>query len=143
MKYTQEQLGILEKAKPVRVDVVCPYCGNKSNLVSGNDIYPHRLDLGKLNFYMCKPCDAYVGTHKGTIIPLGRLANKELRAWKRKAHDAFDPIWKSKDMGRRQAYYWLADKLDIPKNDCHIGDFDTDTCRKVVDICSKRFLPNK
>ena len=30
--------------------------------------------------YICKPCDAYVGVHKGTDKALGRLANKELRS---------------------------------------------------------------
>ena len=31
---------------------------------------------------------AYVGVHKGTDKPLGRLANAELRYWKKRAHAA-------------------------------------------------------
>ena len=116
--------------------VHCEYCGNQAKLVTGKEIYPHRSDLFKLRFYQCSPCDAYVGTHKGTIKPLGRLADKELRTWKSEAHKAFDPLWKSGKMKRSRAYAWLASQLCIPTNKCHIGMFDISTCRKVVALCS-------
>lgn len=114
--------------------VVCPYCLRAAWLVSGREIYPHRRDLWDRKFYQCKPCGAYVGCHRNGS-PLGRLANAELRSAKVAAHAAFDPVWQSGFMDRNQAYSWLAQRLGIKKEDCHIGMFDLDTCRLVESIC--------
>lgn len=115
--------------------VNCDYCGEQALLVSGEVIYPSRSDLGNLWFYQCKPCNAYVGSHKGSNKPLGRLANKELRKAKMAAHRSFDYIWTSEKMKRAKAYSWLAKQLGIPASECHIGMFDVDTCNKVVTTC--------
>ena len=121
------------------MDVICPYCGKPAKLVTGKEIYSHRLDLYSLKFWQCAPCDAYVGCHRshhGTT-PLGRLANAELRAAKSAAHRAFDPIWKYRYMNRSNAYSWLANKLSIPAKDCHIGMFDVADCEKVVKVAQE------
>lgn len=115
--------------------LLCPYCDEISERVTGDVIYPHRRDLYQKNFYLCRPCDAYVGCHPGSDVPLGRLANAELRKAKSAAHAAFDPKWKSGKLKRKNAYAWLADKLGIPRNDCHIGMFDVKKCREVVMAC--------
>lgn len=111
---------------------VCPYCKSFSKLVTGKEVYPHRKDLFSLTFYQCKPCEAFVGTHKGTTNPLGRLANARLRKAKSAAHRAFDPLWRLGDMKRKEAYKWLAEILNIEVSDCHIGMFDDETCDDVV-----------
>tara|TARA_R100000541_G_scaffold58197_2_gene69160 strand:- start:175 stop:567 length:393 start_codon:yes stop_codon:yes gene_type:complete len=111
---------------------ICPYCKQFSKSVTGKEIYPHRKDLFNLVIYSCLPCNAYVGTHKGTTKPLGRLANKELRKAKSAAHRAFDPLWKLGGMKRKEAYKWLAETLDVEPIDCHIGMFDVETCEDVV-----------
>lgn len=121
----------------------CDYCGRLAVLVGGNAIYPHRPDLYARRFWQCAPCDAYVGCHppaggngKGGhgdgAVPMGRLANAELRKAKRRAHDAFDPLWKSRQMSRQSAYKWLAGELGISPANCHIGMMDVDGCRAVV-----------
>ena len=110
---------------------ICPYCKQFSKAVTGKEIYPHRKDLFSLNFYSCADCDSYVGTHKGTNKPLGRLANKELRKAKSAAHWAFDPLWKFGDMKRKEAYKWLAETLNIAPSDCHIGMFNVEMCEDV------------
>ena len=51
-----------------------------------------------------------------------------------RAHAAFDPIWKSGTKKRGSAYAWLADQLGIPARECHIGEFDVETCARVVQI---------
>ena len=116
--------------------LLCHYCFRKPELVGGDTIYPHRPDLYEKKFYLCRPCDAYVGCHPGTTEPLGRLANAELRKAKQAAHAAFDPKWKGGDMKRKEAYAWLATQLGIDFNDCHIGMFDVETCRRVVDAAN-------
>ena len=117
--------------------VVCDYCGNDASLVTGRTIYPHRSDLSHLYFWRCAPCRAYVGCHLvgDGKKPLGRLANAELRLAKNKAHAAFDPIWRDGSMKRREAYKWLAARLDIDPKSCHIGMMDVDMCLRVIEVC--------
>jgi hypothetical protein len=110
----------------------CDYCKQPAQLVGGEIMYPRRPDLYAKNFYRCEPCGAWVGCHPGTVTPLGRLANAELRAAKQRAHAAFDPLWHSGSMKRRDAYAWLASSLGIERNDCHIGMFDVQQCDAVV-----------
>ena len=117
---------------------VCPYCGKPSALVHGDAVYPHRTDLYEKNFYLCYPCDAYVGCHPGTTKPLGRLANAELRKAKNAAHAAFDPMWRDGRQKRKAAYKWLAVQLGVAVNDCHIGEFDVEACQRVVEECKKQ-----
>lgn len=115
---------------------ICPYCEQFSKRVSGKEIYPHRNDLKSKTFYECKRCKAYVGCHKGTDKPLGRLANPELRYYKKLAHSSFDPIWRiDSDLNRKNAYAWLAEKMNISESECHIGMFDVHQCIQVIDIC--------
>jgi hypothetical protein len=116
----------------------CPYCGKPASLVGGAAIYPMRRDLYGKDFWLCRPCSAYVGCHPGTTTALGRLANAELRQAKMAAHRAFDPTWKDGNMRRKQAYAWLAGELGIGVNACHVGEFDIDVCNRVVTICNKQ-----
>lgn len=117
--------------------VICPYCQQKARLADGAYIYPHRRDLADKPFYLCEPCDAFVGCHPGTLKPLGRLADAKLRSAKSAAHATFDPIWKTKQKTRSEAYAWLATELGISPDECHIGMFDFETCRRTVEICIK------
>ena len=120
-----------EQAQPA---VTCPYCGEAAAFVTGAVVYPHRRDLYGRMFYHCLDCQAWVGTHKGTTRPLGRLANAELRLAKMDAHAHFDPFWKGRGWKRGRAYAWLAQELGIERSACHIGMFDVLRCRRVVDI---------
>lgn len=76
--------------------------------------------------------------HNGTLISIGRLADAELRRWKRRAHAAFDPLWKhGRFKYRNDAYAWLSKKMGIPQNDCHIGRFTVSECKLVVSLCQE------
>lgn len=129
----------------------CQYCGKPANLATGDDIYQHRPDLWSLKFWCCEPCGAYVGCHKkgstalvgkrqilsdGTL-PLGVLANAELRKAKSAAHAAFDPAWRNGVMSRSAAYTWLASALGIKKHDCHIGLFSVEQCQRVIQLMNE------
>lgn len=117
---------------------VCPYCGETSRLTTGHEVYPgrNRRELHSKYFYVCAPCDARVGCHNGTITPLGRLADAELRAARIAAHRALDTKWQCGSMTRTQAYNWLAKQLGTDSKQCHIGMFDVATCQRVVALCS-------
>lgn len=120
--------------------VICPYCCFTAKLVSGDEIYPHRKDLYEKKFWLCKTCNAYVGTHSNSKdhAPLGNLANKELRQIRLKAHSLFDPIWKNKHESRKNAYTWLAREMRMDRNKCHIAMMSVDQCKKVIEICKQR-----
>lgn len=124
--------------------MICDYCKEEVGLVGGDRIYPHRPDLFELRFWFCSDCDAWVGCHRGTTNPLGRLANAELRQAKIEAHAAFDQLWKSTTpagtFDRSGAYKWLAEQLGISRDDCHIGMFDVEMCRRVVEVCSQAIM---
>lgn len=111
--------------------MICPYCKNEAEFVTGERVYPNRKDLYNKNFYICEPCDARVGCHADGE-PYGTLANAELRKWRSIAHAEFDPMWQDGYRTRTEAYKWLSDTLGIPKEHCHIGMFDIQTCRKIL-----------
>ena len=113
-------------------NVNCPYCGQRAEYVDSRVIYGRSYGM----VYLCRPCDAYVGTHKGTDRPLGRLANEELRRWRNRAHALFDPLWRhGRYKGRRgAAYQWLANQMGLTKNETHIAMFDVKQCKRVVGI---------
>lgn len=115
--------------------VYCDYCGRETEYVDSKVIYGK--SYGKI--YLCRNCMAYVGVHKGTDKPLGRLANAELRNWKKAAHAVFDPLWKyGRFRGHRNAAYaWLAQKMGLPVEKTHIGMFDVGQCRKAIEIIEK------
>lgn len=123
--------------------VTCDYCGQPAMLVGRDTIYPNRHDLFDKQFWHCAPCKAWVGCYQGTETPLGRLATADLRKAKTTAHAAFDPLWKakirrdgvSKKKARGAGYKWLAAQLGIHPDDCHIGMFDVQMCRRVVEVC--------
>lgn len=117
---------------------LCPYCNKPSVYTDSKEIYNSSYGM----IYICRPCKAWVGVHKGTDIALGRLANSELREWKKEAHYYFDKLWRekikkgmNKSKARGMAYKWLASELGTVPEETHIGWFDVDMCMKVVSIC--------
>jgi len=118
--------------------LTCPYCDRDAKLVRGNVIYPHRPDLAPKWFYQCVPCDAYVGCHPKTTTPLGRPANARLRRARNAAHAAFDPLWRSGEMRRTEAYAWLSEAIGLSRSNCHVGMMDEAQCAAVVAACRER-----
>lgn len=130
------------------VPPTCPYCGDPAVRVTGDRLYRDRPDLHNRIMWWCGPCLAWVGCHPGTDRPLGTLANRKLRFARMLAHQAFDPLWRSKiardrcshSEARSAGYEWLARELGIDRDKCHIAMFDEQTCKRVVEICR---LPNQ
>jgi len=112
--------------------VWCDYCDTHTDYVDSEEIYGKSYGM----IYLCRSCGAYVGVHRGTDIPLGRLANAELRDWKKMAHANFDPVWThGRFKGRRSdAYKWLADQMGLPEEETHIGMFNVKQCQQLIMI---------
>ena len=120
------------KVSDYPIPVKCNFCGADVIYTSNAEIYGREYGNGRC--YKCTSCDAYVGVHTGTNIPLGRLANKELRKLKKECHALFDPVWKNGHTTRSRAYAQLAKHLGIPISDCHFGWFDKETLCKAMSI---------
>lgn len=120
----------------------CPYCGAPTQLVDDSEIYGRSFGT---KCYICRPCQAWVGCHKGTDKALGRIANKRLRKLKLQAHESFDPIWKDGYLPRTAAYEVLSTALELPAEQTHIGMFDEELCRKVIELSNViyKFLKNQ
>jgi hypothetical protein len=147
----------------IRRGQLCPYCGEDTvYLKSSEEVY--RKDYGPI--YACRPCRAWVGCHKGGSgrRSLGRVADKELRDAKVAAHSAFDVLWKKKvqkeikkdrsrssglrylklrAQTRTEAYQWLSEAMGLPVQHTHIGMFDVEQCRRVVELCQPYLKPKQ
>ena len=116
-------------------NINCDYCGKPARFVDSAIVY-HGHSYGMI--YYCPDCQAWVGCHKGSDAPMGRLADAELRRWKRGAHAALDPLWRYRIIGNRQRVYaWLSERMGLPPEKTHIGMFDVDQCKDVIRICKE------
>lgn len=114
---------------------VCPYCGQPAALVDTKEIYGRSYGPA----WLCRPCDAYVGCHKGTTLPLGTLADKVTRAARISFKARFNKLWEPligtsnrSAMTRDQAYEALSAKLQLPLESCHGALFDAEMCQKGI-----------
>lgn len=126
----------------------CPYCYSATELIDSAELYRDGTSYGWA--YICRPCKAWVGCHKGTENALGRLADAELRAKKQATHKVFDRLHttnlidrlhpqhkKSKGTRRSRAYLWLSLRMGVDYRDCHIGMFTPEQCEQAISIVNQ------
>lgn len=117
---------------------ICRYCGGVIRLIPAETVYgssANRLGKKGEKLYQCQNCNARVGCHKGSIRPLGNVANEVLRLKRIEAHQVFDGFWKQRGMSRTAAYKWLAEKMSLPEEAAHIGGFEMDQCQEAIELC--------
>lgn len=108
---------------PVR----CPYCFGQIRLVNHKEIYGREYSEWPY-IYDCRACDAYVGLHPKTDLPLGTMANRALRE-ARKTHKAkFIELMKRRGWNRDVAYRWLTEAMGLQEGQCHWGWFNIAQC---------------
>lgn len=118
----------------------CPYCGASVVYRSADGIYQNN-DKGAM-LYVCShypACDAYVRVHAGTKLPVGSMANRELRALRRTAHFYFDQMYQRGLMTKQEAYQWMANLIGAPLSQAHIGYLREYYCTQVIEE-SKKYL---
>lgn len=127
-----------------RKKVRCPYCGTQASLRPDSVVHGEKARGARL--YICDRypmCDAYVGVHEKTGLPLGTLANRRLRQRRRHAHRLFDTLWTSGLMRKRQAYEWMRAKFGLREDQAHIGHFSEYMCEALIAECGKFLQNNK
>lgn len=149
--FLEDDLNPFELAPGLRHDVkprgmVCTHCQGNTVLVSGGEIYPHRPDLFDRYFWLCRPCEAWVGCHRAQkqvnakgkeiwsngAMPLGSVANRELRVLRHRVHALFDPMWKSGAKTRVEAYDWLSGVLGVASGRAHVAWMNVEQCKVAI-----------
>lgn len=120
---------------PLPAPTACPYCQGPVELVLNAEIYGSSYG-GWPYAYLCRPCDAYVGLHPATDIPLGTLADRKLRQARKEYKPLFMAVMRKHGMNRNEGYPWLADKMGIPVEQCHWGWFTLEQCEQAGRICT-------
>ena len=127
----------------MRVPEICRYCGGVIRRVTAQKVYggaaAKRLKLWNEWFCQWQNCNARVGCHRGTMRPLGNVANEVLRLKRQETHQIFDRFWQENGMTRTQAYKWLAGRMKLSEKNAHIGGFEMDQCQQVIDLCEKEW----
>jgi len=116
--------------------MICPYCNKEAKFCENKEVYGKNYGKSYM-CYWCAPCNAYVGTHNNSEIPLGTMANKLLRKWRMNAHKYFDRTWKQGIFkNRSHAYSNLSKHFG---RQIHIGESDIETCKQIIEYSAKYF----
>jgi hypothetical protein len=125
---------------------VCDYCGVKAALVrAGDNAYPYHEDHGPL--WLCASCEAWIGVFARSRrhVPLGRLANVELRDWKARLHDALEPLAAAKVRrdgcnlfeARARGMRWLVGEMALDDRHGNIHQLDVEQCKMAIGIIER------
>lgn len=106
----------------------CPDCGAPLVLKEGKH--------GK--FYGCSRfrwtgCGGSHSAHQSTGKPMGVPAKQEVKEARKAAHRAFDELWTTGRMSRKQAYAWMQKVMQMTKREAHIARFDLAQCARLID----------
>lgn len=128
---------------------ICPTCKRRAKL----EPHPYADRFGMVWACPRAECDTRVGTMSDNRTPLGTMAGEALRIDRRRAHAAFDALWKGKPKHRRcgtfpgpreapsmkrwEAYAWLSETMGLAAELCHIGRFDEGQCARVVELVKR------
>lgn len=122
-------------ANPLARPHKCPFCEGEVALDSNDVIYRGKRYGDWPYVYHCAgECDAYVGLHPNTDVPLGTLADRTTRDARKEAKDLFFKWQDMADLRKNstQAYIILAEAMGIEVAVCHFAMFDADACNRAI-----------
>lgn len=128
-----------------RVNIKCPYCRSQAFLRPATVVCGQGRSEPNTELYVCAKypiCDAYVAAHRHNHLPMGTLANRELRRKRIEAHAAFNRLWQSGLMTKRAAYRWLHVQFGLSAEKAHIANFSEWRCDQVIQLCSRFLAPH-
>lgn len=110
---------------PIPVPTECRYCAGEVKVAHHDEVYGTAYGSWPW-LYRCSDCDARVGMHPFTNIPLGTLADTELRARRIEVKRLFQMICETrrKRWDRTRGYQEMSQALGIPAKDTHFGLFE-------------------
>lgn len=127
-----------KKKKQAAARLRCPYCGKPALLRPASYVYNDVLEPDRY-LYVCTgypECDAYIGVHRGSLRPMGMLADADLRHKRIEAHRALNALWEEGYLTKRGAYIWLQNRLGLSEKETHIGMFSYYRCEETIRECT-------
>ena len=122
------------RKKPMR----CPYCGAPVVYRSADGIYQNNKNGAML--YVCSrypECGRLCAGAAGDDYPPGDAGQWGPACLRRETHQYFDKLYTSGWMTKQEAYRWLANFLQAPQSQAHIGYLGEYTCRQVLRACKE------
>jgi len=107
-------------------------CGDAVEIAHHTEVYGREYSDWPW-MYRCRRCDATVGMHPFTNIPLGTLADRALRDARKTCKQPFEQLWQSGRIERSAAYALLSKHFGITVEQCHFGLFDIEQCKAARD----------
>lgn len=126
--------------KKIKIQMECPYCKAKAVLRPASMVYGRDLKEKGRYLYLCSnwpSCDAYVSAHKTSLLPMGTLANGDLRHKRILAHQALSTFQRHSHMDTWAVYLWLQMQLNLSHEETHIGQFTVEQCDHVIKVCQQ------
>jgi len=120
-----------------RINIKCPYCKSQAFLRPASMV--HKYPIPGEEVYVCARypvCDAYVSAYRENRLPMGTLADKQLRQKRQQAHIALNRLWNQGLMSKKEAYRWLQIQMGLPESEAHIGRFSLLRCEQVICLCN-------
>lgn len=111
---------------------MCPYCGRIARKVDNAQKF---LGHGSGIVWVCTgypECDAYVYAHRNSGLPMGTLANRDLRKARKRVHLVLDQLWQTNRLDRTRVYIELAQAMGLSRDACHVGMFDLGQCEEAA-----------
>lgn len=121
-----------------RPNIKCPYCGAQAFLRPASVLGKTGRNEANEKYYVCARypfCDSYVKAHHHNQMPMGTLANPELRVKRREAHKAMQELIDCGLMSRKEIYHWLQMQMGLPQSEAHIAKFSDQRCEQVIRLC--------
>jgi len=118
--------------------MICHYCNQGAELVSGEVIHPHRPDLHNRHYWFCRPCDAYIQAASDGRA-LGVMADFDAREGRIEAHRALNELI-SGGVKKKEAMKLVLDEMHWPHTS--IARMGPDDCREFV-IAAKNVLDKR
>jgi hypothetical protein len=89
--------------------------------------------------YICNrfpKCRGSVGVHPNGK-PLGTIPDQETKQLRIQLHAVIDPLWRNqthqpKRVARGAVYGYLRHIMEMTAEECHIGNFTADDCRRAM-----------
>lgn len=116
---------------------VCNVCQEEAVVLCNNREVYNGKQYGKWPYvYRCVACNAYVGLHPDTDLPLGTLADASTREARNASKQLFHKVTELYFGGKREAAYpWFANQLKMATNVCHFGMFDEVDALRAGEVC--------
>lgn len=141
IRYLGKDNSVIGKTTININDYRCPVCNKLMKL--------NERQSGQL-IIECQECDINGRVQKGLKNDKYYLvsvpADKITRSLRYEAHIYFNAIVNNKILSKQDAYMWLTSKIYFSsKQDTmfHIGEMDSEMCKRVIDVCIKCLHDNK